>query len=263
MRIHHALAALALLSAAAQAQVLQITSATRDYAAIATGYDYEFDDGVGSNASTQATAGPWIQDHAFALSDYYHNEVSSAAIVHESEIGPGGVSLDFFAVSSAEGSLHYTDGWSDCGLDVTFTAPVQTRYRLRVDATTTDDGYAIAEARLHGPAGSVANVYVYDGAGDQLEQRGWLPAGVYDLDASVEAVAIAGSGVSLAAVTTLQLDLQIVHAADFDTNGNVNFLDVRAFRLRHQAGSPAADFDGDGDTDAADWTAFHRAWRAR
>lgn len=262
MRASLLLAALALLAADAPAQVLQITSASRDCSAIATGFDYDFDDGVGSAVSTTVAVGPWVQDLAYSLSDYDDNEVSSAVARHASDLGPGGVRAELYALGAAGGELYYTDGWSDSGLDVAFTAPFALRYRLRIDATTTDVGYAVAEARLNGPNGSVASVYVYDGASQCVEQRGWLEAGAHDLAVAVQAVAIGGSGMTQVSASALELDLQLVHVADYDIDGDVSHLDRIAFRRDHLARRPVADFDGDGDIDRADRRAFRAAWRA-
>lgn len=257
------LGALALFTTTAAAQTIDVTAATRAYDLVATGYDYEFDDGVGASESTAALGGAWERDVSVLLDDYESNDLTGGRAFHESDLWSGGIVADLSCEAYSFPTYMYTsDAWSETEVDVTFEVHERVRYAFDASLATTDDGYSVAEVGLRGPSGHLAYARVWDGAEDDVAVTGWLEAGEYDLDALCEAVIIVSGTEVLHAVTDIALDLRVFAAADWDMDGDCDAVDKADFRTAWLAGSPSADFDGDGATDVVDWLEFRRAWRA-
>ena len=260
MRTISSLLGLLSLTAPVAAQTIDVTSTERDYQLIATGYDYEFDDGVGASDATTA-AGVWEQDVSVDLQDWYGADVSRGRAFHESDVFSTGIVADLSAESETLGSgMFYADAWSETQLVTSFDVNDRVRYSFEVSATTTDAGYAVATVSLSSGSGNLAYVRVWAGDAESESQIGWLQAGSYTLDALAEAVAIDGAELSQ---TDIQLALRTYHAADFEMDGDVDRRDRGRFKQAYLAGSPLADFDGDGDTDPTDWNLFRLAWRGK
>lgn len=261
--IARTIAAVAALAAVASAQTIDVTSADRSYSLIATGYDYDFDDGVGANDATAALSGAWEQDVAVDFDDWWGGDVSGARALHESDLWGDGIVATLRAEATSYGSwVHYNDAWSETELDATFDVARRVRYSFAVDMTTTDAGYAVATAILSRPGQTVEYAREWDGGNDAQYSTGWLAPGTYSMWARAEAAVIEGSNdPAEQSVTDLAFELRTFAAGDYQMDGDVDRSDRRAFRYDWLAHDPAADFDGDGDTDDADWAAFLAAWR--
>jgi|GEM_PF-3406544 len=253
--------ALVTLAPLARAQAVEVTAHHRAYDLWASGYDYEFDDGIWVQRETHELLAPWNRDEEVVLDDYYGVEVSRASATHDSAWTSEGLTVSMHSRARSDHAPYFqTDAGSVQRLEVDFDVRRRVRYRLLLDVETDPDEYSVVTAWMNGPEGSHFGMQVWGGDTEVHEESGWLRVGSYALELQLDAGILLTHGESAICDTFTELDLSLFQAADFDLDGDVDALDRLRFRQAFTASSAGADVDGDGDTDARDWRIYLHLW---
>lgn len=240
---------------------VDITSTDRVARGAGYGFDYEFDDGeedvVRDSSAITDWTGVAIVDH----DDWWAFDVADADALHESHVSGRRVACDFVLTASTFANHFIEDGSATADLDVAFEATERMRFYAYA-ATALTLGYGESRARVDGPNGAVFAVASYQGDSAEEEATGWIDVGSYTVDAHASAFAYGDQQFSETQTASLEFELLLRHAADWDLDGDVDASDASGFHASLAGGATTADFDGDGDTDADDGAAFDAAWAA-
>ncbi len=252
--------ALLVSAVAAPAQSVTVVQSTRTVEAGAYGYDYDFDGGVLLGDAAPLATGPWTRDLVANVDDYEGFAVGGGSAVLDSDVSADRIEFTLDALAGTAGNHFSADAQAECIHDVTLAITQRVRYAvvIHVEATA---GYNEGAVALRQGTQTVFGTSVLGGGSDDVALTGWLDPGTYRLEANATAFAYGTHGAPDLQSGLAECDLRLVHAGDWDADGDVDLADRQGYLQAWAAQSADADWNGDGNVDRLDGRAFIRAWR--
>ncbi|MEZ5976724.1 MAG: hypothetical protein R3F34_00675 [Planctomycetota bacterium] len=239
--------------------VVTVTSDDRRASVQTYGFDWEYDDGESALVEHDLGTSTFEAEPAILDKDWWGYPVAAGSASHDSTMGARLLRCSFECTTQTFGNHFSEDASSSAEAHVAFTTTDRVRFTAQAQGTITY-GYNEVTVALRGAPGTVFSIGAYQGQDDQDAALGWLQPGAYVLDAEAIAMAYGNNGHAEVQSASLELEIRIFHQADHETDGDVDQDDFDAFHQDLAAGSPFADIDGNGVTDAADGALFDAVW---
>ncbi len=249
-------------AAAAGAQSVTVTSASRSVETQAFGYDWDFYGGDIDSAENSDTTGVFDASVYVDLDEWYGGHVGTGSGTIESELATDALVASFDLYASCLDTGVYQADCSTVGrIDVDFTASTRVRVKASFEAFCYDDySWALASLRKVGASGSILSLQVFGDDDGGIGTTTWLQVGSYELSGEGNCGAFGTYGTDDDSTCVLNTSVEFFHEADYNADGQVDLADRTAFLSAYNAGSLAADFTGNGVVSKADRTQFLASW---
>ena len=215
--------------------------------------------------------------HAIDGLDYYSARGLSEIQYEYYSANPSEAQFDIYAFADTFDRADGDGGSASINFDITVPAPVY--YRFEANAIDAPLRFEVSFNNNHAYASSYDSIYdgtfpylyIYED-GEIVYTYGWgahvdqgiLPAGTYNVSASVISATHARYGVGLNSTGTASLHIQLL--GDTDLNGVVDMQDLNtvlaSWNLPDSDGSNPADLNGDGFVGIDDLNHVLTAWNA-